>query len=324
VKSQALFPGMSEGIFYDFKNHEISKDVLDTGGFDPSFFPKCGQCFDQLCYTNKAIEDSIGIKEGTPISYRAGDQPNNAFALGVINDGEAAATGGTSGVVYALSKDVRFDANGRVNSFAHVNHIPADPRIGTLLCINGTGILYNWIRSNNFAGESYAELENIASSCPIGADGLTYLPFGNGAERMLENKVVGASIHNIEFNRHTKAHIVRSGLEGIAFSFIYGMEIMQSLGIDVSKIRAGNDNLFQSSVFANTLSTLSGAEIGIYETTGAVGAARGAAFGAGLYSTIEESTSNITLLKTIVPQFNVEEYHVAYQRWKKQLVKLLV
>ncbi len=320
----STFSGMSEGIFFDFSSHNLSSDVISAGGFDTSIFPKCGNSFDQLCTTNKAIEDALGINTGTPISYRAGDQPNNAFSLGILNDGEAAATGGTSGVVYAVSKEVRYDVKGRVNSFAHVNHLPHSPKIGTLLCINGTGILYNWIRSTNFDGISYNDLEKIASSCPIGADGLTYLPFGNGAERMLSNRVLGASIHNIDFNRHSKAHIVRSGLEGIAFSFIYGMEAMSELGIDVSKIKAGNDNLFQSAVFSETLSSVSNTQINIYETTGAIGAAKGAAYGAGLYATLEEATSQLVKIKTIDPlSSRSHEYMDAYERWKNQLDKNL-
>lgn len=319
----STYSGMSEGMFFDFKNHELSQDIINAGGFDNSIFPRCGHCFEHLCSTNGIFENATGIKSGTPITYRAGDQPNNAFALGVLKDGEAAATGGTSGVVYAVSKDVKYDGLARVNSFAHVNHTKSNASIGTLLCINGTGILYNWIRSNNFDGLPYPELEKIASSASIGADGLCYMPFGNGAERMLNNNVLGASIHFIDLNRHNKAHLVRAGLEGIAFAFIYGMEAMQDLGIDVSKIRAGNDNLFQSSVFANTLASVSGATINIYETTGAVGAAKGAAYGAGLYTSLEDTTHHLTLINTIEPQANDLEYMEAYQRWKDQLLKML-
>lgn len=319
----STYSGMSEGIFFDFKNHELSKDIINAGGFDNSIFPRCGHCFEHMCSTNDLLESTIGIKSGTPISYRAGDQPNNAFALGVLHEGEAAATGGTSGVVYAVSKDVKYDVQARVNSFAHVNHMMDHPSIGTLLCINGTGILYNWIRSNNFDGMPYIELEKTASSCPIGADGLSFLPFGNGAERMLNNSVIGASIHPIDLNRHSKAHIVRAGLEGIAFAFIYGMEAMQDIGIDVSKIRAGNDNLFQSSVFANTLATVSGATINIYETTGAIGAAKGAAYGAGLYSSMEDTVKQMTLINTVEPHSNKDEYLDAYLKWKNLLINML-
>jgi xylulokinase len=316
---KSTFSGMSEGIFFDFKNHCISKEILQAAGFDSGLLPECGDSFDVLSTTNQSFNKLTGIASGTPISYRAGDQPNNAFSLGVLKDGEAAATGGTSGVVYSVSKAVNFDSQSRVNSFAHVTHTKDNSSIGTLLCINGTGILYNWIRSNNFGNIPYSELEEIASSVAIGSDGLSILPFGNGAERMLNNKIVGASMHGIDFNRHDKSHIVRASLEAIAFAFIYGMEAMKELKIDVSKIRAGNDNLFQSKVFSQTLSTLSGAEITICESTGALGAAKGSAYGAGLYKSIDEAIQGINEIGKVVPNNNSEPYQTAYEQWKKYL-----
>jgi xylulokinase len=317
----STFSGMSEGIFFDFKTHQISNDLLKAASIDDSLIPTCGNSFDVLGLTSKIFEDISGIKQNTPISYRAGDQPNNAFALGVIRDGQAAATGGTSGVVYSVSKKVNYDDQGRVNSFAHVNHTKENPSIGTLLCINGTGILYNWIRANNFDNQlNYIELENIATQCPIGSDGLVISPFGNGAERMFGNKIKGSSFHNIDFNRHTKAHIVRSGLEGIAFAFMYGMEAMSELGIDVSKIRAGNDNLFQSNIFSNTLSNISNTQITICESTGAIGAAKGAALGARFYDNIEQTTIGIEEIKTISPSTDNAQYLEAYQEWKKTII----
>jgi xylulokinase len=316
---KSTYSGMSEGIFFDFKNHCISEELLHAAGFESNLLPICGDSFDVLSTTNQGFNKLTGIPTGTPISYRAGDQPNNAFSLGVIKDGEAAATGGTSGVVYSVSKEVNFDPQSRVNSFAHVTHTKDNSSIGTLLCINGTGILYNWIRSNNFGNIPYNELEEIASSVAIGSDGLSILPFGNGAERMLNNKIVGASMHGIDFNRHDKSHIVRASLEAIAFAFIYGMEAMKELKIDVSRIRAGNDNLFQSKVFSQTLSTLSGAEITICESTGAVGAAKGSAYGAGIYKSIEEAIQGINEIGKIVPSTNIEPYKMAYEQWKKYL-----
>jgi xylulokinase len=294
--------------------------MLSAGDFDPSLFPRCGNSFDVLCHTNETFEKLCGIKSNTPISYRAGDQPNNAYALGVINDGDAAATGGTSGVVYSVSKKINCDDKSRVNSFVHVNHTPENNSIGTLLCINGTGILYNWVRSNFYPNHSYPNLEKIAQSIPIGSRGLTILPFGNGAERMLENKRLNASIHNIDFNRHSAAHIARAALEGIAFAFVFGMEALKELGINTSKIKAGNDNLFQSDLFTQTLSNLSKTEITICETNGAIGAAKGSALGAKFISTIEESISGLNVVKTVYPESNVEQYLYYYESWRKNLI----
>jgi xylulokinase len=313
------FSGLSEGIFWDFKNHILSKEVLSAGGFDEALFPTIGTSFETLCGTDAAAKEALGINVGTPISYRAGDQPNNAFSLGVINSGEAAATGGTSGVVYAVSDQVNFDPQSRVNSFAHVNHTKDKPSIGTLLCINGTGIQYNWIRANMYPASSYPDMEYAASAVPIGADDLVAIPFGNGAERMLGNKVAGASIHNLDFNRHDKAHVVRAGLEGIAFAFQYGLEALAELGIKIKKVKAGNDNLFQSKIFSQTLATAADIEIYIYETTGAVGAAKGAGFGAKILPTIEDAIKGIEIAGEITPEFDKAQVDEAYQKWKEKL-----
>ena len=271
------YSGMSEGIFWDFPHHMLSDEVLNAGGFNKNIFPKIGGCFEIISETNVEFEKSLGIKKGTPISYRSGDQPNNAYSLGVLNPGEAAFTAGTSGVIYSVSKDVVFDPLSRVNTFAHVNHSEQHHSLGTLLCINGVGILYNWLRTNLYQNTSYDDLEKIAATCDVGSDGLITLPFGNGAERMLGNRKIGASLHNLDFNRHTKAHLIRSGLEGLACAFNYGIEIMKELGINIKTVKVGNDNLFQSHIFCNTLAAMANIEIEICDVAGATGAARGAA-----------------------------------------------
>ena len=223
----------------------------------------------------KKEQEESGIASGTPIYYRAGDQPNNALSLNVFNSGEVAATGGTSGVVYAVTDNLSGKESTRVNNFAHVNYTKSNPKIGKLLNINGAGIQYRWLL-NNLAVDSYEEMNNLASEIPIGSDGVCLIPFGNGAERMLNNKEIGTRIVNMNLNNHHKGHMCRAALEGIAFSFFYGMEILKSDGVKPSVIRAGNDNLFRSEIFANTVATLIAQEIEIYNTTGAIGAARAA------------------------------------------------
>ena len=212
---------------------------------------------------------------GIPVAYRAGDQPNNAFSLNVLNPGEIAATAGTSGVVYGVSDEIKYDPKSRVNTFAHVNHAKDNPRLGVLLCINGTGILNSWLRRvSSFSDGSYDAMNEAAATVPPGSDGLSILPFGNGAERMLENRDLGAALNNINFNRHSAAHLIRAAQEGIAFAFRYGMDIMHGIGIAPSVIRAGKANMFLSPIFRNTLSGITGARIELYNTDGSIGAAR--------------------------------------------------
>lgn len=313
------FTGLSEGIFYDFEEHELAQDVLNAGGFDKDIFPIAGGSFESLCESNMDFENITGIKAGTPISYRAGDQPNNAFSLGVINDGETAATGGTSGVIYNVSSEVMYDPRSRVNSFAHINHEKHNPKIGSLLCINGTGIALSWLRNNFFNQSSYEDLDQMASSVNVGSDGLIHFSFGNGAERMLGNIVKGASFQNMDYNRHSSKHMVRATLEGIAFAFNYGIEVMKELNMNFVNLKVGNDNLFQSKIFSQTLANITGNVILIYETTGAIGAAKGAALGAGYYHNINEAISNIQKVKSIEPIVKNEVYVNAYKLWKKEL-----
>lgn len=311
--------GLSEGIFWDFKKNAPCQELLDYFGFDPSVLAPVKPSFGIQGTLTREAADALGLSEGTPVTYRAGDQPNNALSLNVFNPGEIASTAGTSGVVYGVIGQVSYDPLSRVNSFAHVNHSAQDPRLGVLLCINGTGILNSWIRRNVAPeGMSYAEMNDVAAQVPIGSDGVSILPFGNGAERMLENKDCGCSVHGVQFTRHGKAHLMRAAQEGIVFSFQYGIEIMEQMGLKVDKIHAGAANMFQSPLFRNTLSGISGAVIELYDTDGSVGAAKGAGLGAGIYKSTQEAFSTLERLSVITPDHQ-DEYREAYEKWKSYL-----
>jgi xylulokinase len=309
---------LSEGIFWDFRENRLSQPLLDYFGFDRSFFPDIVPTFSVQGRVSAAAAADLGLAEGTPVSYRAGDQPNNALSLGVLNPGEVASTAGTSGVVYGVIGEVNYDKLSRVNTFAHVNHTAEQPRLGVLCCISGTGILNSWMRRNVMPdGMGYAEMNDIAAQAPIGADGVSILPFGNGAERILQNREAGASIHGINFNIHGRSHLLRAAQEGIVFSFVYGMEIMQQMGLRLDTIKAGRANMFLSPLFRDTLAGTTGATIELYDTDGAVGAAKGAGIGAGVYASADEAFSTLAKLAVIEPQAaHVSEYKEAYARWK--------
>lgn len=312
--------GLSEGMFWDFKNNEVSRDVMSHFGFSDDIIAEIVPTFSVQSRVCKAIADELGIPEGTPISYRGGDQPNNALSLNVMKPGEIAATGGTSGVVYGVLGEVNYDPKSRVNTFAHVNHNQPDTRLGVLLCINGTGILNAWMkRTVAPEGISYSEMNDLAESVPVGAEGLSVIPFGNGAERVLQNENPGASVHGINFNIHTKAHMLRAAQEGIAFSFAYGMEIMAQMGMDIKTIKAGHANLFLSPLFRRTLAAVTGAAIELYETDGSVGAAYGAGIGAGIYKDSDDAFKTLKHIATEKPEAETAEYKAAYERWKAAL-----
>ncbi|WP_024994821.1 xylulokinase [Phocaeicola paurosaccharolyticus] len=317
--------GLSEGMFWDFKENKIADIIMKYYGFDSSFIPEIKPTFSEQGRVNAWAAQELGLCEGTPITYRAGDQPNNALSLNVFNPGEIASTAGTSGVVYGVNGTINYDNKSRVNNFAHVNHSIDQTRLGVLLCINGTGILNSWIKHNIAPeGISYNDMNLLAAKSSIGSNGISILPFGNGAERMLENSEIGCSINGVNFNVHTKEDIIRAAQEGIVFSFKYGIEIMESLGINIKKIHAGYANMFLSPIFSSTLAGITGATIDLYDTDGSVGAAKGAGIGAGLYKDNNEAFATLKKLQTIEPDLNNKEaYEEAYLRWKSLLKKNL-
>lgn len=313
---------LSEGIFWDFKNNTVAKWLLEYYGIDEKLVPEIVDTFSVQGKVSREGALASGLAEGTPILYRAGDQPNNALSLNVFNPGEVAATGGTSGVVYAVTESLSSKESTRVNNFAHVNYEKGKLRIGKLLCINGAGIQYRWLL-NNLDVDSYQEMNDFAASVPIGSDGVTIHPFGNGAERMLNNKTLGTQVSNINLNNHNKAHLCRAALEGIAFSFVYGMEIMKSDGIKASVIRAGNDNLFRSDIFSITIATLIEQEIEIYNTTGAIGAARACELHKGDFDRFGKQIMENDYVMGFKPLDTKNEYEKAYQSWKSELELML-
>lgn len=317
--------GLSEGILWDFKEKKTADFLLDFYGIDKSLVPDVVPTFSIQSTVSAQSAAETGLKEGTPISYRAGDQPNNALSLNVFNPGEIASTAGTSGVVYGVLGNVGYDKKSRVNTFAHVNYTEEQDRLGVLLCINGTGILNAWIRRNIAPeGISYSKMNELTANIPIGSEGLSVIPFGNGAERVLENKETGCSIHGINFNKHNKGHIIRAAQEGIVFSFCYGMEIMSKMGMDIRKIHAGKANMFLSPLFRDTLAGVSGATIELYETDGSVGAAKGAGMGCGFYKDNNEAFASLEKLAVIEPdETHRQEYLSAYAQWKENLNKII-
>ncbi len=316
--------GLSEGIFWDFESSDLSEDILSHYGFCQELIADIRPTFSDQGKVSEESAAETGLSVGIPVTYRAGDQPNNALSLGVLNPGEVAATGGTSGVVYGVIDTNAYDPRSRVNNFAHVNHTASDPRIGVLLCINGSGIEYSFTRQIMAEdGVSYDDMEQEAQMVDIGSDGLVILPFGNGAERMLENVNVGAQFLHVEFNRHKRAHFYRASLEGIAFSFVYGIEIMREMGLQVNEIKAGNDNLFQSQIFSDTISHLTNAQVHIVKTTGAVGAAKAAGVATGIYASVEDACQSGDPIKTYKPTGDKIPYQAAYDRWKAELLKQL-
>lgn len=315
---------LSEGIFWDFKQNKVSGDVLQAFGFSPGLLPTVQPLFSIHGTLSEAVARQLGLRAGIPVSYKAGDQPNNALSLNVFEPGEVAATAGTSGVIYAVTDQIAYDPQSRVNTFVHVNHATDAARLGILLCINGTGSLYRWMRQQLGGGLSYAAMNTAAASAPVGSGGVVALPFGNGAERVLNNRDIGAVWQGIDFNSHTLGHLLRAGLEGVACSLRYGLEIMTGIGTPASVIRAGHANLFLSEVFCEAFVNLTGTPLERYDTDGAKGAALGAGIGAGVFATPKEAFGGLKRLDVREPDpARQAAYEQVYERWRHALFRVL-
>jgi len=314
------FSGLSEGIFWDFKDEMVSKEIMDFFGFSKDILSTAVSSFSIQGRLLRSVASELGLPEGIPVSYRAGDQPNNALSLNVMEPGEVAATAGTSGVIYGVTDQKKYEPLSRVNSFLHVNHTPEKPRLGVLLCISGTGILNSWLRRNAGINLSYDGMNELAGKIPPGSEGLSVIPFGNGAERMLGNRDTGARILGLNFNTHTNAHLFRAAQEGIVFSIKYGLDIMKETGIIPSVIRAGAANMFQSSIFREALACITGTEIHLYNTDGSLGAARGAGIGCGYYKSVKEAFAGLKEVGVTAPdKTKTGAYEETYSKWKDYL-----
>jgi xylulokinase len=321
---QTTASGLSEGILWDFNQGQPAYSLLEHYGIDAGLLPEIVPTFGIQAQVSDQAATETGLHAGTLITYRAGDQPNNAFSLNVLRAGEVATTAGTSGVMYGINNAYLYDDYSRVNTFLHVNHTPQNPSVGSLLCINGTGVLNSWLRRNVFSTDqqpfSYQHMNELAAAVPPGSEGLQILPFGNGAERILRNKEVGASFHGLAFNNHSRAHLARAAQEGIVFALRYGFDIMRDMNIRARTVKAGDANMFLSPLFAQTFATVTNTTVELYNTDGSQGAARGAAVGAGLYSNFDEAFAGLSRLRTIEPETGLQQqYEEVYQGWRLKL-----
>lgn len=318
---------LSEGIFWDFREDRLSEDVFNYYKFDKKVIPEIRPLFSEHGRVSATVAAALRLTKGIPVTYKAGDQPNNALSLNVLEPGEVAANAGTSGVIYGVSDQLVYDKESRVNTFAHVNYTPEQKRVGVLLCINGTGILNRWVRDQFGAGLSYADINKAAAAIPVGSEGVRILPFGNGAERMLGNRIPGVQLHGIDLNVHNRAHLFRAAQEGIAFAFRYGLDILRENGMNPTTIRAGKTNLFLSEVFTEAFVQVTGVPVDLYHSDGSIGAALGAGIGAGVFATAAEAFSLMAPVKQVLPGSSAwtgslsahaasAAYEEAYQEWK--------
>jgi len=314
---------LSEGVFWDFRSNSLSTDIMEYFGFEEHVFPELKPLFGEHGFLQSSVAQKLNLKPGIPVTYKSGDQPNNALSLNVLRPGEVAATAGTSGVIFAVSDQLISDKESRINTFAHVNYTKEDIRTGVLLCINGTGILNSWVKQNMGQGLDYDEINKLAQSVPPGSEGLSILPFGNGAERIFNNRIIGSHFLNLDFNHHDRAHVFRASQEGIAFAFRYGLDILRENGMNPSVIRAGIANLFQSELFTQVFANVTNTPVELYNNDGSIGAALGAGIGNQTFASSEEAFEKMKVHKTVDPQTD-HSYEEFYNTWRELLLEKLM
>lgn len=319
--------GLSEGIFWDFSTKSVSNTLLKAFDIEEDLIPEQVNAIGAKIKIQPKMAEMLGLSPQLTLSYRCGDQPNNAFSLDVLEPGEVAATAGTSGVIYAVTDTNISDEKSRINTFLHVNDTDTQPRNGVLICVNGTGILYSWLKrllTKGPCGMEYEEMNSLASKVEPGSEGLMCMPFGNGAERIFQNQIIGSHFSNINFNVHTTSHIIRSGLEGIVYAMNAGLEVFKELGGQPTSIRAGQANLFLSPVFREIFVNVTGTRLEIYNTDGAAGAARGAALGDGFYQSTREAFDSLEQTECLEPDPALQEYYQSsYLDWIQTLNKFV-
>ena len=310
--------GLSEMILWDFGQRRPASFVLEHYGLDVDLLPPLVPTFGDQGTVLAEVAQEFGFRQNARVAYRAGDQPNNAYALNVLEPGETAATAGTSGVVYAVTDQRVYDRQQRVNAFLHVNAAAEAERLGVLLCVNGTGSAYAWLRRTLGATAlpDYAQVNAWAAESEIGGDGLRFYPWGNGAERMLGNADLGARLEGLTFARHGAPELCAAVQDGIAAALTYGTRGLDDVGARPQVVRAGRANLFLSDRFAQAFAQLGEAPLQLYDTDGAQGAARGAAVGAREYADHAEALASLRVVAEFEPRAELAAaYEDYYERW---------
>ncbi|MUP44959.1 carbohydrate kinase [Gramella sp. BOM4] len=322
--AQTTASGLSEAALWDFPKGKIASEVLEKMELSEDLIPEIVPSFARQAKLDPKVASELGLNPEAMITYRAGDQPNNALSLNVLNPGEIATTAGTSAVIYAVTDKDMYDEESRVNTFLHVNDSEEAKRNGILGIINGSGILYQWLRKTISLGRkellSYDVLNEEAAKVKPGSEGLRFYPFGNGAERIFNNRGVNSGIENLNFNIHSPAHLIRSACEGIVFAMNYGFDVIKTLGTSGDMVRAGKGNLFLSPVFREIFCNTTQAQLQLYETSGAEGAARGAAYGYGYYKSLDEAFGELEILENLEPEKGMTaQYQEIYEKWKENI-----
>jgi xylulokinase len=277
----------------DVARRRWSAEVMEAAGLDASLLPDVFESPDVCARVSREPAADIGITEGTPIVAGAGDQAAGAVGMGIARPGAVSVTIGTSGVVFAATDRPALDPGGRHHTFCHA--IPA--RWHVMGVTQAAGLSLRWLREQlglkDSGEEAYDAMTREAAAIAPGADGVLWAPYLMGERTPHLDPNVRAALVGLAAS-HTRGHVIRAVLEGVAFSLRDSFTIFKELGVPVQQVRLGGGGArsalwreIQANVYARPVETVHADEGAAY------GAALLAGVGVGLWPSVDEACDRL-------------------------------
>jgi len=300
-------------LLLDVAHRRWSTEVAEAAGIPMAWLPPLFEGPEICAHISAAGAAATGLTAGTPVAAGAGDQGAGAVGMGILAPGSVSATIGTSGVVFAATAQPTLDPLGRLHTFCH-----AAPGVWHVMGVtNGAGLSLRYIRETFFPDSTYDDLTALAATAPPGSDGLLWAPYLFGERTPHLDPNARAALTGLTAS-HTRGHIVRAVLEGVAFSLNDTFTLFRELHIPVNKIRLGGGGArsplwrqIQADVYNHPVEILEA------EEGGAFGAALLAGTGIGAWPSVEAAcAATIRPAATITPQ-NASAMAAAYAHFRR-------
>ena len=302
-------------LLLDVAHRRWSSEVARIAGIPESWLPELFESQEICAKVSEGGAGHTGLAAGTPVVAGAGDQGAGAVGMGILAPGSVSATIGTSGVVFAATAAPTRDPQGRLHTFCHA--VPG--RWHVMGVTQAAGLSLRWLRDTIAPGVDYDTLTAAAAQVPAGSDGLLWTPYLLGERTPHLDSTARAAFVGLTAG-HTRAHLVRAVLEGVAYSLKDTFTLFGELGIPVKGVRLGGGGArgplwreIQAAVYGHT------ADVLVAEEGGAFGAALLAGVGAGVWPDLEAACgAAIEVAQQIEPDAKtVERYSVGYQAYRK-------
>ena len=286
-------------LMLDVAQRSWSQEMMSAAGLPMSCVPKLFESPEICARISRAGAAHSGLKPGTPVVAGAGDQAGGAVGMGIVRAGVVSATIGTSGVVFAATDTPAMDVNGRVHTFCHA--VPG--RWHVMGVTQAAGLSFRWIRDllrNDSAELSYDRLTREAAAIPAGSDGVLWAPYLMGERTPYLDPHARATLTGLAAS-HTRGHVVRAILEGVAFSLKDTFSLFAEMQVPIRKVRLGGGGA-RSELWRQIQADVYGYEVEVLtaEEGAAYGAALLAAVGAKFWASVEEACDAVVRAQTRV------------------------